>query len=143
MLSILRQWHESFILAEVQGHTIQSVGGFFVILCPSSCVVRQLFYLNIFYSETTHWILTKLHRNDPKVFLYQNCSNGYSWLHKQVTGSKNRFSKFNFQKSSCLKLQGPEVSYLVYSIIQRSSTKVVQIMPLGSKLTPPGVTILH
>ena len=38
-------------------------------LCPSSCVgrrascvVRKLFYLNIFSSETTHWILTKLHR---------------------------------------------------------------------------------
>ena len=31
---------------------------------PSS-VVRKLFYLNIFSSETTHWILTKLHRNDP------------------------------------------------------------------------------
>jgi len=45
-------------------------------LCPSSCVVRrascgvrQLFYLNIFSSETTHWILTKLHRNDPWVVL--------------------------------------------------------------------------
>ena len=47
------------------------------------------------------------------------------------------FSKCNFQKSSCLKLQGPELSYLVYSIIKRSSTKVVQIMPLGSKLTGP------
>ena len=36
-------------------------------LCPSSCVsrhaacvVRKLFYLNIFSSETAHWILTKL-----------------------------------------------------------------------------------
>ena len=29
----------------------------------------------------------------------------------------NRFSKCNFQKSSCLNLQGPELSYLVYSII--------------------------
>jgi len=52
-------------------------------------------------------------------------------------GQKNRFSKCNFHKSSCPKLQGPELSYLVYSIIQRSSTKVVQIMPLGSILTPP------
>ena len=26
----------------------------------SSSVVRKLFYLNIFFSETTHWILTKL-----------------------------------------------------------------------------------
>jgi len=112
-------------------------------LCPSSsvvrrasCVVRKLFYLNIFSSETTHWIWTKLYRNDPWLVPYQSCSNGSDWLHKYVTGSKSRFSKCNFQKS-CLKLQGPELSYLVYSIIQRSSTKVVQIMPLGSKLTPP------
>ena len=69
--------------------------------------------------------------------LYQNCSNGCNWLYRQVTGSKNRFSKCHFQKSPCLKLQGPELSYLVYSIIQRSSTKIVQIMPLVSKLTPP------
>jgi len=34
-----------------------------------------------------------------------------------------------------MKLQGPELLYLVYSIISRSSTKVVQIMPLGLKLT--------
>jgi len=51
-------------------------------------------------------------------------------------GSKNMFSKCNFQRSFCLKLQGPELSYLVYSIIYRSSTEVVQIIPLGSKLTP-------
>ena len=58
-------------------------------LCPSSVVVlrassvvRKLFYLNIFSSETTHWILTKLHRNDPWVVPYQNCSNGSDWLHK-------------------------------------------------------------
>ena len=93
--------------------------------------------LNNISSETAYWILTKLHRNDPLVVPYQSCSNCSSWLHKQVTGSKNRFSKCNFQKSSCPKLQGPELSYLAYSIIQRSSTKVVQIMPLGSKLTPP------
>jgi len=47
-----------------------------------SCVVRKLFYLNIFSSETTHWILTKLQRNDPWVVPYQNCSNGFDWLHK-------------------------------------------------------------
>ena len=56
-------------------------------LCPSSVVVRRpscvrkLFYLNIFSSETTHWILTKLHRNDPWVVPYQSCSNGSDWLH--------------------------------------------------------------
>jgi len=83
----------------------------------ASSVVRKLFYLNIFSSETTHWILTKLYRNDPWVVPYQSCSNGSDWLHKKVTGSKCRFSKCNFQKSSCLKLQGPEISYLVYNII--------------------------
>jgi len=45
------------------------------------CVVRKLFYLNIFFSETAHWILTKLHRNDPWVVPYQSCSNCSSWLH--------------------------------------------------------------
>ena len=29
------------------------------------CVVRKLFYLTNFSFETTHWILTKLYRNDP------------------------------------------------------------------------------
>ena len=53
-------------------------------------------------------------------------------------GSKFRFSKCNFQKSSCLKLQGPGLSYLVYSIIYRSSTKVVQIIPLGQNWPRPG-----
>jgi len=48
---------------------------------PAS-VVRKLFYLNIFSSETAHWILTKLHRNDPWVVPYQSCSNCSSWLHK-------------------------------------------------------------
>jgi len=38
-----------------------------------SCVVRNFFYLNIFSSDTAHWILTKLHRNDPWVVPYQSC----------------------------------------------------------------------
>jgi len=50
------------------------------------------------------------------------------------------FLKCNFQKSSCLKLQGPELSYLIYSINNKSSTKVVQIMHLGLKETPPRVS---
>ena len=32
-------------------------------------------------------------------------------------GQKIGFQNETFQKSSCLKLQGPELSYLVYSII--------------------------
>jgi len=55
---------------------------FVIGLCPSSVVVRKPFYLNIFSSETVHWILTKPHRNDPWVVPYKNCSNGSDWLHK-------------------------------------------------------------
>jgi len=72
---------------------------------------------NNFFSWTANGNLTKLDRNGPWVVPYQNRSNGSDWLHKWVTGSKNRFSKCNFQKSSCLKLQGQELSYLIYSII--------------------------
>jgi len=39
-------------------------------------------------------------------------------------GQKNRFSKGNFQKSSCLTVQGPQLSNLMYNIILRSSTKI-------------------
>ena len=49
-------------------------------LCSSS-VVHKRFYLNIFCSETTHWILTKLHRNDPWVVPHKWCLNGSDWLH--------------------------------------------------------------
>ena len=37
----------------------------------------------------------------------------------------------NLSKFSCLKLQGPVLSYLIYNIIKRTPTKVVQILPLG------------
>ena len=39
-------------------------------------------------------------------------------------GKKNRFSKCIFQKSSCLKLQGPELSNLVYIASSRSSLPI-------------------
>jgi len=43
-----------------------------------------------------------------------------------------------------VKLQGLELSYLVNSIIYMSSTKVVQVMPIGVKIDPASrVTILH
>ena len=32
-------------------------------------------------------------KNGPRVVPYQKCSNGYDWLHKLVTVSKNRFLK--------------------------------------------------
>jgi len=90
------------------------------------------------FSLTTNGNLTKLHRNDPWVVPYQSCSNRSSWLHKLVTGSINRFLKWNFQKSSCLKLHGPELSYLVYSIIWRSSTKAFKLCPWGQNWPRPG-----
>jgi len=77
----------------------------------------NFFYFNIFSSATAHWILTKLNRNGSWEVPYQSCSIGSDWLQKKVTGSKNRFSKCYFQKSSGLKLQDPRLSYLVYSII--------------------------
>jgi len=51
-------------------------------------------------------------------------------------GQKIGLQNAIFMQSSSLKLQGPELLYLVYNIIYRSSTKVVQIMPLGPKSTP-------
>jgi len=86
---------------------------------------------NDFFSWTSSGNFTKLDRNGCWVALYNNCSTGSDWLHKWVMGSTNRFLKCNFQKSSGLKLQGPELLYLVYRIIYRSSTKVVQSMSLG------------
>jgi len=49
---------------------------------------------------------------------FYTCSDGSDWLHKKVAGSKIRFSK------SCLKVQGPELSQLMYNIILRSSTHI-------------------
>ena len=72
------------------------------------------------------------------IHLSTKCSDCSDWLHMQVTGSKNRFSKCNFKTFLVQKLQGPELSHLVYNIIWMSSTKVVHIMPIGSKLTCPG-----
>jgi len=59
---------------------------FVILQCPASVVrpsVRaSTISLNNISSETAHWILTKLHRNDPWVVPYQSCSNSSSWLHK-------------------------------------------------------------
>jgi len=46
------------------------------------CVRASTISLNNISSETAYRILTKLHRNDPWVVPYQNCSNCSSWLHK-------------------------------------------------------------
>jgi len=62
-----------------------------IVLHPSSvrpCLRASTISLNNFSSETAHWILTKLHRNDPRVVPYQRCSKCSSWLLKLVTGAK-------------------------------------------------------
>jgi len=48
--------------------------------------------------------------------------------------------KIKLSKISCLKQQGQVLSYLIYKIIKRSSTKVVQIMPLGFSIIGSTVT---
>jgi len=68
--------------------------------------------LNDFFSWTANGNLTKLNKNDPWIVPYQFFLNGSDWLHKFVKESKKK----DFQKS-CLKLPGPELSYLVYNII--------------------------
>jgi len=76
--------------------------------------------LNDIFSWTANGNLTKLDRNGPWVVPYKKCSNGSELLIGCISwsrGSKNRILKSNFQKSSCLELQGPELWYLIYSII--------------------------
>ena len=41
--------------------------------------------------------MTKLHRNDPWLVLFQSCSNGSGPLHIWVTGAKNRFLTKNLK----------------------------------------------
>ena len=50
--------------------------------CVRASVRASTISLNNISSETTYWILTKLHRNDPWVVLYQSCSNLSSKLQK-------------------------------------------------------------
>jgi len=50
--------------------------------CVRASVRPSTISLNYISSKTAYWILTKPHRNDPWVVLYQSCSNRYSWLHK-------------------------------------------------------------
>jgi len=70
----------SFILC-ILAHLSTKCSGWAIVtgLCPSSCVVRrpscvvrQLFYLNILSSETAHWILTTLHWNGPLPKFFKN-----------------------------------------------------------------------
>jgi len=43
--------------------------------------------LNNISSETAYWILTKLHRNDPWVVLYQSCSNRFTLNYVRKTSN--------------------------------------------------------
>ena len=73
------------------------------------------------------------------MILFNNCSNGSGPLHILGPTGENRFLR-----KSCLKPQVLKPWYLVGSIIYWTSTKFVQIMPLGPKLGPPcGSHILH
>ena len=108
-------------------------------LCPSLCVVRQLF------SSPKHKVLRVSYcdRSLPVVVLRPSCVNIFTltssplkpligfWPNytgmvpgrspikvvQMVLISCISRSQCNFQISSCPKLQGPERSYLVYSII--------------------------
>lgn len=80
---------------------------FSVILHHALCAMCQQFYLNI-YSEATHLILTKLHRN-------KRCVVGC--LHKLVTGSKKCF------KISVLKIILSYVSWPKSFLIQDRTSK--------------------
>ena len=44
--------------------------------------------------------------------------------------------KMHFSKIFLSETLGPEISYLAYNTIFKSSSKIVQSMPLGSYLTP-------
>ena len=57
-----------------------------------------------------------------------------------IASSRGPLPKLFKLLSSCLKLQGPVLSYLIYNIIKRSSTKFVQIMPLGFSIIGSTVT---
>ena len=81
-------------------------------------------------------------RNNP-VKLFQNQT---KFVHMMLLGSRmarpggHKFEYRNkegkIQNSSALKLEGLELSYLVYSISWWTSTKFVHIMPLGLKTGP-------
>jgi hypothetical protein len=69
--------------------------------------------------------------NHCVVNLYQDCSNNSPWV---KIGPSHGIIDFHYvKKSSCLNLQRLELWYLVYDIIYRYSSKVVQNLPLVSR----------
>ena len=74
------------------------------------------------------------------VNLYQVCSNYIAWA-KNGHAPGHMFYiglyRGNVKKSSCLKPQGLEPWYLVYSITKWTSTKFVQILALGPGMARP------
>ena len=101
----------------------------------ASPVVRHRFYLNIFSSETAHWILTKRHRiprwSSTKVF--QTVPVGcISRSQGQKIGFQNAIFKnhlvWNYKAQS---------SYIWYIASSRGPLqKLFKLCPWGSKLTP-------
>ena len=73
----------TFLLAHLSGsdkvsfcdHILSVVRRVCVCACVGACVHKQ------FLQKATYWILTKLHRNDPWLVLFQSCSVGSGQLH--------------------------------------------------------------
>ena len=96
-----------------------------------------LVYLNIFFSETAHWILTKLHRNDPWVVSYQNFANRSSWLHKLVMGSINRFLNETFKNILVWNYKAQIVLIWHIASSRGPLPQLFKLFPWGSLLLAP------
>jgi len=99
--------------------------------------VPQQFYLNIFSFKTTHRILTKLYKNDPRVVPYQTCLNRSS-----------RFPECNLNNHENYKSQSFHICYIASS--RGPLPKLFKLCPWGQimlqgvKIDPaPGIVILH
>jgi len=108
-----------------------------VVCRRASCVVRQPFYLNIFFSETAHWILTKLHRNGPWVIPYQSCSNGFDWLQRKVIRSRNRIDFQNAIYKNLLVWNYKAQSFHIWYIASSRGLlpKLFKLSPWGQNFT--------
>ena len=110
----------------------------------SSSVVCHVWSVVINYFKghllLNYWLnLDKLGRNDPYLTLLNNCSNGSSPLHILIIQAKNKFSKWNLEKSSCLKQQGLELWYLIcIYIVSEYDQKIHQIQTANNLVAPQG-----
>ena len=108
------------------------------------CVRASTVSLNNFSSETTHWILTKLHRKGPWVVLYQNCSNMFQLVAYVGHGVKKQVFKMQFSKIFLSETTRPRAFILGIQhhleVLYQSCSNCAP----GVKIDPaPGVTILH